>query len=347
MVIKMSMEVPDSIRTIREDQFNQIQWGYLPKSGQIMESGQTFNWREMDFIEANTPGLDAATFTKDIKYLIPEVLNRQIITVAEARRIGRSLIEAFRINGPNESFLKEYGFQAAQVPEGGEIPVAKVSHEKMYINVFKVGVRPLLTYEAIADGQFGILERNTRQAVLAMVKWEDAHIMTVLNAGVPDGSDPVGTNELDHSFASGDTSLTWELWVQAMMSIEMENLTGTDGALHPYQASQILKLPEYRDLSGAASWNIFPERASRVVQTGQLPPILGLNLWVTRNQTTGTILIVDRGNYGILAERQPLLVESEKDIIRQMQTVVYSQRYGAGILNNDGGANITGLKLSI
>ena len=117
--------------------------------------------------------------------------------------------------------------------------------------------------------------------------------------------------------------------------------------MHPYQAAQGLNLGEYRDLSGAGKWNVFPERANRTVSTGQLPPILGLNMWVTRNQTPGTILMIDKANYGILAERQPLLVESESDIIHQMRTVVYTQRYAGGILNNDGGANITGLKTNL
>ena len=213
---------------VTEDQFNTVQWGFMPKSGQLMSERQAFSWREVQFIEAQTPGLDSAVFTKDIKLLIPEVLNRQIITIAEDRRIGRNLIDVVRINGPSESWLKEFGFQAAVVPEGGEVPVAKLHHEKLYLNVFKTGVRPKLTYESIADGQFAILERHTSQSVLAMVKLEDAHVMTVLNAGVPNGSTINGTNESTHSFASGDTTLTWELWVKAMMALELENLSGSD-----------------------------------------------------------------------------------------------------------------------
>lgn len=343
----MSMDIPQSIRTVTEDEFNNVDWGFLPKSGKAYFKGERFNFREVDFIEAQTPGLDSATFTKDIKLLLPEVLNRQIITIAEDRRVGRNLIQTMRINGPSESFLKEYGFQATRVPEGGEIPVAKLHHEKLHLTVFKTGVRPLLTYEAMADGQYGILERNTNQAVIAMVKYEDAHIMTVINGGVPDGGTYSGTNETNHSFAAASNNLTWELWVKSMMAIEMESLIATDSVLHPYQASQMLKMPEYRDLSSSGKWNIFPDRANQVVTTGQLPPILGLSLWVTRNQTIGTILTIDKNNYGILAERQPLLVEAENDIIHQMKTVVYSQRYGAGILNNDGASNITGLATSL
>ena len=96
-----------------------------------------------------------------------------------------------------------------------------------------------------------------------------------------------------------------------------------------------------------SKWNIFPDRVNQIVATGQLPPILGKRIWVTQNQTPGEILMVDRMNYGVLAERQPLMVETDRDIIHQMQTAVFTQRYGCGIMNNDGAAKITGLSESL
>lgn len=346
----MSMKIPRQLRVMNEEEYASIQWAALPKVGSILHEGQKFNYREADFQEAATPGLDAATFRRDIRLLMPEVLNRQIITIAEDRRVARNLVDIIQINGPSESWLKEYGFEAAEVPEGGEVPVGKLHHEKVYINVIKTGIRPLLTYESIADGQFAILERHTRQSVLAMVKLEDAHIMTVLNNAVPNGSTIVGSNESTHTFSAAGLNLTWDLWVKAMMSIELENLQATDAVMHPYQAAQILQMQEYRDLAAGAnigSFRITDPRSLAMVASGQLPPILGLTLWVTRNQTPGEILMIDRNNYGVLAERQPLLVEAENDIIRQMRTVVYTQRYAAGVLNTDGAAKIDSLKTTL
>lgn len=344
----MAMKIVPSIRTINEDQFNSIQWGYLPKQGSVIDEDRVYNYREADLVEAQTPGLDTATFTQDIKLLIPEVINRQIITQAEALRVGRNLVDVVRINGPSESFLKEYGFQAAEIAEGGEVPRGKTRYEKFFINVIKTGVRPELTYETIADGKFDIFRRHTLQAALAMVKYEDAHIMSVINAGVPDGSTITGTNESDHSFAATGNNLVWDDWVNSTMAVQLEHLAVTDCVMHPYQAAQILKLQEYRDLTATpATWQVFPDRVRNVVATGQLPPVLGITMWITQNQTAGTMLFVDRNNYGVLADRQPLLVETDRDIIHQMQTAVYTQRYGAGILNNDGASNITALKISL
>ncbi len=347
----MSYVVTESVRTVKESEFNKIQWGYLPKKGVTVHEGKEYNWREAELQEAQTPGFDSAVFTQDIKYFIPEVINRQIITQAEDLRVFRNLVDVIRVNGPSESFIKEFGFQASEISEGGEVPLGKLRYEKFFINIIKVGVRPLLTYETIADGKIDIFRRHTTQAVLAMVKFEDAHGMSVLNAGVPDGSTIVGTKENDHSFTATGENLTWEEWVLATQSIAAEQLSATDVVEHPYQAAQILRLNEFRELTSASdnlgAWRIFPDKAATVMRTGQLPPILGITQWVTPNQTAGTMLFVDRKNYGALAERQPLLVETDKDIIHQMQTAVYTQRYGAGILNHDGSSNNTGLKTAL
>lgn len=309
-----------------------------------------YDYRE--FIEAEQPGLDDTVTTEDLMFLMPETLNREIITLAEDARIGRNFVDVLRVNGPVESFLKEYGFAAAVVAEGAEIPLGKVRHEKLILTVFKVGVRPQLTYEAIADGKIPILQRNIKQAVLAMARFEDAHIMTVLNAGVPDGSAIVGTNESDHSFAAAATSLTWDDLVKCYTAIVREHLTPTDIIVHPYQIAQLLKMTEFRQVVAVgetpaaavqpqfAMWNA---RMEARYGSGKIGTILGCQVWFTNNQTAGILLMIDKGNYAILAERQPMLTESDRDIIHQMQTVAFSQRYSAGILNNDGASNITAL----
>ncbi len=307
-----------------------------------------------EFMEAEVPGLDTPLTTEDLMFLMPEVLNREIITIAEDARIGRNFVDVMRINSESESFLKEYGFAAAEVPEGAEVPLGKTRYEKLHLTTFKVGVRPLLTYEAIADAKIGILQRNITQATLAMARFEDAHIMTVLNAGVPDGTTISGTNEADHSFAAAGNVLSWDDLVKCYTAIFNENLTPTDIIVHPYQMAQFLKMEEFRqwiDVSAALTltrgfmnWN---PRMEAMYGQGRIGTILGCRVWVTRNQTAGTLLMIDRNNYAILAERRPLLVESQDDIIHQMHTAVFTQRYCAGVLNNDGASNITALATSM
>jgi len=305
-----------------------------------------------EFMEAEVPGLDTPLTTEDLMFLMPEVLNREIITIAEDARIGRNFVDVIKINSESESFLKEYGFAAAEVPEGAEVPLGKTRYEKLHLTTMKVGIRPLLTYEAIADAKIAILQRNIVQATLAMARFEDAHIMTVLNAGVPDDSAIFGTNEADHSFAASGNALTWDDLVKCYTSIFNENLSPTDIIIHPYQMAQFLKMTEYRQVIGAGTaraaevqpqfqfWN---QRMETRYGTGKIGSLLGCNVWITRNQTAGKLLMIDRNNYAILAERRPLLVESQDDIIHQMHTAVFTQRYSAGVLNNDGAANITAL----
>jgi HK97 family phage major capsid protein len=340
-------QYPEGVRRLTEDEFNKIKWGPLPKEGGFSYRNKRFDFREADYSdleEFDTPGLSGAGVTQDFKFLMPEIINRQIITQIEDVIIGRNLLDVFRINGPVEVWLREYGFEATEVAQNSEVPVAKLRHDKIYVNVIKVGIRPELTYEVIADGQFDIMRRHIRQCGIAMAKYEDAHIFDVMNNGVPNGSTIVGTQESDHSFDGGG-AFNWDSLVNAYSSIQLENLNPTDLILNPYQAAEILKLKEYRDASGA--FQIFPDRVSGAITAGTLPPVLGLRIHVTRAQPAGTALMIDKNNYAALADRQPLLVEADRDVVKQLQTVVFTQRYGCGILNNDGAANITNLKTSL
>lgn len=299
-------------------------------------------------LQEATPGLSGAIFTDDIDLLMGEVLNRQIISQVEDARVGRQCVPIIQVSGNIESWLKEYGFEANRVEQGAEIPTAKLRHEKVHLEVRKWGVRALATYESIADNQFGMYERHVNQAVIAMARYEDKHIMTTLNAGVPDGSSITGTKENNHTFASPDTNLTWDLFVKSYMAIRNEGLNPGKAVFHPYQAAQMLRLEEYRNMTaGHGEFVVLDGNIRRVMETGQLPPVLGLDLLVTPNQTAGKILMLDVNNYGIYAERQPLLTESDTDIVRQMRTTAMTQRGGCGIINNDGASHITNLSLSL
>lgn len=337
-------QISDTMRTITHGRSHVDQiWEYDKRP-----------YRFREFMEVETPGLDDALTTEDLMFLMPESLNREIITLAEEARIGRNFLDVIRISSESESFLKEYGFAAAEVPEGAEVPVGKPRYEKIHLLTFKVGVRPLLTYEAIADAKIAILQRNIRQATLAMSRFEDAHIMAVLNGGVPEGSSIVGTREADHSFAATGNALSWDNLVQCYTAITMEQLSPTDIIIHPYQMAQILKMEEFRqwvDVSAALTltrgfqnWN---PRIEAMYGNAKIGTLLGCTVWVTLNQTAGTLLMIDKNNYAILAERRPLLTESTDDIIHQMHTVVFTQRYCAGIINNDGAANVTALVTSM
>ena len=299
-------------------------------------------------VQEATPGLSGAIFTDDIDLLMGEVLNRQIITQIEDVRVGRQCVPIIQVSGSIESWLKEYGFEANRVEQGAEIPIAKLRHAKVHLELRKWGVRAVATYEAIADNQFGMFERHINQAVVAMARYEDKHIMTTLNAGVPDGSSITGTKETNHTFASPDTNLTWDLFVKAYMSIKNEGLNPKKAIFHPYQAAQMLRLEEYRNMtSGHGEFVVMDGNIRKVMESGQLPGVLGLDFLVTANQTAGKILMLDDANYGIYAERQPLLTESDTDIVRQVKTTAMTQRGGCGIINNDGGAHLTNLKLSL
>ncbi len=288
------------------------------------------------------------TLTRDdIRLLMPEAISRQILTLAENKRIGRNLLDTVRINSDSTSWLKEWGFEAREVTELSEIPIAKLRHEKLTMSTLMSGIGCRLSRAAIEDAQWDILRRHINQATLAMVKFEDAHIMSTIYSGVPDGTTIEGTRESDHSFAATGNKLDFDDLVRCITAIARENLEANAMVLHPYQTAQFLMAEQFRDSSDQYYFGVFPQRMENIMATGQIGTILGLNMFMSNNATAGTLLVLDTNNYAVFAERRPLRTEQDSDIIHQAEMVVLTQRFGTAILNNDGAANITGLQTAM
>jgi len=338
------MKLPQYARTITESEFNNIQWGVQPKNGYIEHAGQKFNFREAnysDFQEFTQPGVSGPGTTQDFALLMPEVLNRQIYTFIQDNLITENFVPTIKINGPVETWMREYGFEATEVAQADEVPAAQLSYDRVFMQIIKVGIRPELSYELMADAQWDIMARHVMQCGLAMARYRDLHILDIYNNAVPDGKNDVGMHYSDH-IIDGGGALNWDAIVNAYSILGLENLTATDMIMNPYQAAELLKLKEFRDSSGA--FQVLSGRIENTLQTGRLAPILGMNTWVSRHQPAGQVLFIDRNNYGVLGMRQPILVESDKDIVKQLNTIVFTERYGCGIMNSSGAVLVNNLK---
>jgi HK97 family phage major capsid protein len=301
-------------------------------------------------IEAAVPfieipvGLEGIMTRDDMLQLLPEVINRQIQSRAEPRRIGRSLVDSIRINNDTETFLKEYGFSAAEISEGGEIPAAKPRWEKTTLYTLMAGVALHFTNTMIEDQRWDLVRRATNLATDAMTRYEDNHIISTLYAGVPDGTNIKGDYQEDHQVEAAATDpLNWSEFVEAYEILLYEGYKPKFMVMHPYQHSQMLKNQEFRDLTNNR-YLVYPDRAERRVSQGDVGTILGMEIVVSHYAAKGKILMLDPDNYAVFAERRPLRIQNDEDILHQQQTVVMTQRYGTAILNHSGASMITGLK---
>ena len=295
--------------------------------------------RRLPFIEVPA-SLEGMITRDDLIGLLPEVINRQIQMYAEPRRVGRELVDVIRINNDVESFLMEHGFEATEITELGEIPTAKPRYEKSTMHTKKVGVGLQFSNDMLEDQRWDLVGRATRQATLAMTRYEDNHIISTLYTGVPDGSTIIGEIYKDHSIAA--SADLWEDFVKVFEIGQLEGYPFDSMVMHPFQHAQLLRMEQFRDATTGV-FQTFPQRVENQMATGNLGTILGMKIYVSNYAHIGKILFLNKSNYAIFGERRPLRTEQDKDILHQSHLVVMTQRYGTAIVNPNGAAMITGL----
>lgn len=291
------------------------------------------------------------------KLLIPEVINENILTVAEEARIARSLCQQVSIDTDSTTWLKERGFEAVQIAEGSEIPARKGTYEKFTLTVGKTGVRPHITNEMVEDSRWDVIRRNLDMATLAMARLEDRITMNAMIQGVPNGSAMAagvgGIGEVipNHYIQMGDAptegTLAWKSVALGIALLRMEQHAPDTLLIHPYQMIDLMT--GEGDFIGAneRAYLTLPETVRSSMQNGTVGSIGGMRVVVSANMTPGYALMFDSSQFAVFVERRPLTVDNYTDILRDMQGIVLTQRYTAASINRDAGVLLYGGKTEL
>lgn len=301
------------------------------------------------------PTLDEinATIQRDSqKLLIPEVIQENILTVAEEARVARGLCQQITIDGDSYVWLKERGFEAVQAEEGAEPPARKGTYEKYTINIGKTFVSPTITNEMIEDSKWDVVRRNLDMAAKAMARLEDRICMNAMINGVPNGSavsagvGGIGEKVSNHYVAMGDVLgsgiLSWRSISLGLAILRLEHYVPNTLLIHPYQMVDLMT--GEGDFIGATerAYTVLPESVRSSMNTGTIGNIGGMNVVVSSEMTAGYALMFDSSEYMVFAERRPLTVEKYEDILRDMQKIVMTQRFGVGPVNRDAAVMLYG-----
>jgi len=288
------------------------------------------------------------------KLLIPEVINENILTVAEENRVARTLCQQMTIDTDSITWLKERGFEAVQVEEGSEIPARQGTYEKFTLVMQKIAVRPHITNEMIEDSRWDIVRRNLDMATLAMARLEDRITMNAMIKGVPNGQamsngiGGIGENVSNHYIQMGDLEtgnpLTWKAIALGIALLRLEHYTPDTLLIHPYQMVDLLT--GEGDFIGAneRAYLTLPERIRNSMQNGVVGSIGGMQVVVSANMTPGYALMFDSKQYAVFVERRPLTIDNYDDVLRDAQGIVLTQRFAAAAINRDAGVLLYGGK---
>lgn len=309
---------------------------------------------EFAFFDNSLEEIAAAIPRDSQKLLIPEVIQENILTVAEENRVGRALCQEINIDTDSYTWLREKGFEAVQVPEGSQIPARKGQYDKYTLKVGKIGCRPTITAEMIEDSRWDVVRRNLDIAAKAMTRLEDRICINAMIQGVPNGSavssgvGGQGTRVKNHYVQMGDLptggTLSWKATALGMTVLQMEHYNPDTLLIHPFQ--QVDLMTGEGDFIGATEkvYYTLPEHIRGSMMNGTIGAIGGMNVIVSSEMTAGYALMFDSSEYCVFAERRPLTVEEHKDLPHDMQSMVMTQRFAVGPVNRDAAVLLYGGK---
>ena len=315
--------------------------------------------KEMAFFN-HTPSLREVddVLTRDVaRIMIPEIINEQIQTKVEEKRIGRNLVRTMRVGSPTFIWMEEGKFQAERVSEGAEIPKKHLTWKTHSASVFKTGVSCAITREMVQDSRIDMIARHIDHAAIAMARYEDWAIFLTLNAGVPnntaindDGEGGIGTEVVNHRYKMGpnDTgnALTWPAISKILVLARQENVELNTMVINPIQMHDIMIQEQFIGAT-EKTWLTLPESLTRAMSTGTIGNFGGMNVVVSNNQPAGQCLMFDREVYGVLAERIPVSIDKYEDVLKQIEGVALSQRYSPVAIGRDSAFLLTAGRTAI
>lgn len=296
-----------------------------------------------------------AAIRRDVqKLLIPEIINEQILTVAEENRIARNLCSYIKTETDSMTWLKERGFEAMQIEEGSEIEARKGTYEKFTLVVKKIGVRPVVTNEMVEDSRWDIIRRNLDMATMAMTRLEDKIVLNSMIMGVPNGIaitagvGGIGEQVSNHYVPMGDlatgNTLNWKSIALGLAILRREFVTPDTMLIHPNQMVDLMT--GEGDFIGAneRAYMTLPEHIRTSMMNGTIGNIGGMNVIVSSNMTPGYSLMFDSSQYSVFLERRPLSIDNYDDVLRDMQGIVMTQRFTSAAVNREAGVLLYGGK---
>jgi len=242
---------------------------------------------------------------------------RTVIEAVRTKLIGTNFIS--RRYGPADIPGKTLSIVAQtknalivhQVGEGQEIPISVDAVFNFTTTPLKYGVRPVVTREMQEDSQFAFIERNLREAGYQFGRKLDSLILTAARAGAG-------------QTVTGAAAITIDNITTAMNRLEANDFMPTDFIIGPSVAQDLRNIDTFVEANKAG----VNDPSQSLIGT-----IFGMKVWTTNQLTNNTdALAIDRDYALYLAEKRPITVERYNDVTKQLDGIVLSSRWQAGII---------------
>src|SRR6266567_3341533 len=187
--------------------------------------------------------------------------------------------------------------------------------------------------------QFPLIQLNLMRVGLRMALKKDLDILNVLRTGIPaqlaNGQQPAQaaiatptsisqSNTVGSGVPAGQ--LVFADVVQIVTDIANRNYHGDFAVMSPVTYGKFALIPQVSNYLNAGPM------ASKVLETGVISHFFGLDLFITKQMPDNEILAGQKGFAGVLFVEQPLLLEEEKIISKQIERCQVTECYVPAVL---------------
>lgn len=224
-----------------------------------------------------------------------------------ARVIGPSSIPGSSIDIPLQT---AESMVVHRITEGANIPLDAESYTDYNLKPIKYGVRIMISTEMMEDSLFDVMGMNAETAGYELADNEETLIVATLDTG---SGQTEGTQ-----IANSNATLPISDITAAMQGIEEENFAATDMVIGVEVASDIRNIDTFveADKSGVT------DPSQRLIGR-----IFGMNVIVSNNVNSKRAYLLDRRFAFVIAEKRPVTIERYKDMSKDSNFAVATQRF--------------------
>lgn len=291
-------------------------------------------------IDLNTLTLEEFWTSDEVRGTIPELFLDTILMANLNHMVTQNLITEIPIDRESVVIRTfEDDGQVYEVAQGAPIPDDQGYIVRRTHFVKKIGRGLGITYEEQRRTPYPLFQLDLARLGMRMALKEDLDVLTTLRTGIP-AQPALGNQPAQAAIAtpvSTSQSNTGGSGVAAgtLMFADLVNIL-TDIANRNYRADFLVMSPvsysKFLLISQVSNYLNAGPMASKVLDSGVLSHFLGMDIYITKQMPDNELLAGQKGFVGVKFVEQPLLLEEEKIISKQIERAQVTKCYVPAVL---------------
>lgn len=290
-------------------------------------------------VDLNSLALEEFFTSDDVRGTIPELFLDTILMANLNHMVTNNIVATVPIDRESITIRTfEDAGQVYEVAQGGTISDDEGNVTRRTHYVKKIGRGLGMSYETQKRTPYALLQLNLARLGMRMALKKDLDVLNCLRTGIPaqaaQGNQPaqaaVATPvSLSQSNSGGPATAGQTVFADLVTLV-------TDIANRNYRADFCIMSPitysKFLLISQVSNYLNAGPAASKVLDSGVMSHFLGMDLYITKQMPDNEYLAGQKGFAGVLFVEQPLLLEEEKIISKQIERAQVTERYVPAVL---------------